>query len=175
MTDHRPLPPLADGSPRPRPATHRHDVKIDVFVKLAFQEEAELEGAIGSAAFRAESELRRGVMTVRGEADGQEFHLKIRMGRMRGRGVTGEVHGQPVSGALTHSNRGVLFEGKAGQEELKYNLENRGRCSNRGTDLGIHVDYQPLYCEIVGGVDRVPDGIMVAALVPAVLASHRDE
>ncbi len=175
MTDHRPLPPLADGSPRPRPDIHRHDVKIDVFVKLAFQEEAELEGAIGSAVFRAESELRRGTMHVRGEADGQEFHLKIGMGRLRGQSVTGEVHGQPVKGTISQSSKGLVFEGSAGQEPLRYHLENRGRCSNRGTDLGIHVDYQPLYCEIVGGVDRIPDGIMIAALVPAVLATKRDE
>ncbi|MEM8925965.1 MAG: hypothetical protein AAGD35_20870 [Actinomycetota bacterium] len=172
MTDHRPLPPLADGSPRPQPATHAYDVKIDVYVKMSFGKEAELRGAIGSAAFTAESELKAGTMHVKGEVDGQECHLKVRLRRFRPHTVTGEVHGQPIKGALLFGERGVVFEGMAGREDLRYNLESRGRCSNHGTDLGIHVDYQPLYCEIVGGVDRIPDGAMIALLVPAVLARN---
>lgn len=173
MSDHRPLPPLADGSPRPAPATHRHDVKIDVYVKMSFRSEAELQGAIGSDAFRAASTLKAGTMTVKGEAGGQECHLRMRLRRMRAYTVVGDVHGQPVGGRLSFANNGAIFEGKAGDEPLRYHLEARGRCSNHGTDLGIHVDYQPLYCEIVGGVDRVPDGVMVALLVPAVLHKRK--
>ncbi len=175
MSDHRPLPPLADGSPRPRPATHRHDVKVDVYVQLAFGEQAELQGAIGSAPLRAESDYRNGVMRATGEVGGQECHLKVRLRRFRPHTVTGEVHGQPIQGLLTFSDKATVFEGMAGREDLRYQLDARGRCSNHGTDLGIHVDYQPLYCEIVGGVDRVPDGAMVALLVPAVLAKRRSQ
>ncbi|MEM7337622.1 MAG: hypothetical protein AAF467_03175 [Actinomycetota bacterium] len=176
MSDHRPLPPLADGSPRPAPATHRHDVKIDVYVKMSSPGEAELEGAIGSAPIRAESGRKGSAIVVTGAAEGHECNIRVRLNRFKkGHDVSGEVHGQPVSGTLTITRNTAVFEGMAGAEHLHYQLDPRGRCSNFGRDLGVHVDYQPLYCEIVGGVDRVPDGVMIALLVPAVLAQRTEE
>ncbi len=162
------LGPVRPG-PQPVERRRRHEVSISAYVQMSFHDEVELSGFIGDLAFTAASQVSTGRLKVAGAVGPDSVHLRIRMKRLRSSSVSGEVLGQPISGHVTTTNTSLTFEGMAGQEPLHYQLDARGSCANYNADLGLHLVYQAYYSEVVGSVDRIPDGAMVGLLLPVAL------
>ncbi len=156
--------------PGPQPmARKRYEVNVAAYVQMSFHEEVELSGNIGDLAFTAASHASTGRLKVVGAVGPDSVHLRVRMKRVRSTSVSGEVLGQPISGRVTTTNTSLTFEGMAGQEPLHYQLDARGSCTSHNADLGLHLVHQPYHTEIIGSVDRVPDGAMVCLLLPVAL------
>lgn len=147
----------------------RFAVNIEAYVQMSFEEEVELTGTIGSDFFVGRSTSKRGGLRVNGSIGNESVELDVGLRRFRPVKVSGYVLGEDVSGTLRTSRGSVTFDGIAGQEPLCYELDARGTCSNFETNLGIKVIYQSFYSEILGSVDRVPDAVMVALLLPVAL------
>lgn len=162
-----PLPHLA--LRRSAEALHRFPVSIEAYVQMSFEEEVELTGSIGSEVFSAESRSTRRGIRITGSVGSESVELEIGLRRFRPLPVSGHVLGQPVSGSIVRRHSTVTFEGMAGQEPLRYELDARGGCSNFDTNLGLKIVYQAFFCEILGSVDRIPDAAMIALLLPVAL------
>lgn len=162
------------GHHNPTPPRRRFDVAIEAYVRMSFNDEIELTGYIGDAAFTAASRSRRRTTTVSGEVGGMAANLSIGGLRLRHLPVKGEVMGQPVSGSLVVRHGSLVFTGMAGEEPLRYRIDGQGACSNHDLDLGIRVVAQAFYSEIIGGVDRIPDAAMIGLLLPVRLARQDD-
>jgi hypothetical protein len=141
-------------------------VSIAAYAQMSFHDEIELSGHIGTEMFAASSHVSMRGVKVAGTIGHQTVYLNVRNRRLRAAMVTGEVLGQPISGGLTTTNATLIFEGMAGQEPLRYVLSALGPCTNQGADLGVRIIYQAIYSELVGSVDRVPDGVMLGLLLP---------
>lgn len=150
----------------PPGAQHRYDVNIEAYVRLSFDEEVELTGYIGDAAFTAESGSAFRSFSVKGEVGGMSSELHVSRRKFRAQPVKGHVMGQLVEGTITTKAGDVIFDGMAGLEPIHYLLDSRGACSNRSRDLGVKVVYQSFYSEIIGSVARIPDAAMVGLLLP---------
>lgn len=155
--------------PRGEEHGRRHPVNIEAYVQMSFEEEVELTGTIGAEYFVGKSTSTRRGLRVAGTIGNEAVELDIGMRRLRPVKVNGYVFGQDVSGTLRTSRGSVTFEGMAGQEPLRYELDPRGTCSNFEANLGLKVIYQSFYSEILGSVDRVPDAVMIALLLPVAL------
>ena len=57
---------------------------------------------------------------------------------------------------------------------LNYRLDGRGVCTSHEHDLGLRIQAQAFYSEIVGSVARIPDAAMVALLLPVRLVRTED-
>ncbi|MCP4223625.1 MAG: hypothetical protein GY773_09815 [Actinomycetia bacterium] len=162
------LGPVRPG-PQPMERQRRFEVNIAAYVQMSFQEEVELSGHIGDLAFAASSHASTGRLKVAGAVGPDSVNLRVRMKRIRSMSVSGEVLGQPISGNVTTTSTSLTFQGMAGQEPLHYQLDAKGSCASHNADLGLHLVYQAYYSEIVGTVDRIPDGAMVGLLLPVAL------
>jgi len=162
------IPMSASSSPVPDLPAHsrRYEVLIEAFVRLSFNEEIELTGWIGETTLNAECRIGRRYLDIKGNVAGEEASLKIRRRRMRSMPVTGQVMGQPIEGIITAEDGGIVLEGVAGNEPIKYRLDAKGRATNFGRPLGVTMLYQSFFSEIRGRVDRIPDAAMVALLMP---------
>jgi hypothetical protein len=147
-------------------------VKISAYVKLSFGEELELSGSIGGAPLTAESSSRLRNITVNGTLAEHSAMLRFGLLRVRTFPVTGEVMGQPITGQATRRTDLVVFEGTAGAEPLQYQLLARGPVTFFDRDLGIRILFQSFFSEITGSVDRAPDALMVAMLLPLMHYKH---
>lgn len=159
-----PLPDLA--LRRSAEVVHRFPVNIEAYVQMSFDEEVELTGSIGSEIFSAESRSTRRGIRVAGSVGSESVELTTGLRRFRPLPVSGHVLGQAVTGSVVRRHSTVIFEGMAGQEPLRYELDARGGCSNFDTNLGIKIIYQAFFSEILGSVDRIPDAVMIALLLP---------
>jgi hypothetical protein len=160
---------LASYSHPPPPHGRRFPVNIAAYVRLSFNEEVELNGWIGELTMVGESKKSFRQVTVAGQVGGEQCRLSVNLRRIRSFPVTGTVMGQPVTGQASTAGGAVNFEGTAGQEPLRYQLDSAGGCTSFGRDLGIRVVYQAFYSEILGSVERVPDAVMVGLLLPVAL------
>ena len=143
-----------------------NDMAVSAYVQMSFHDEVELSGHIGELPFAASSQSSVRGISVKGTIGPETVHLDIKTRRLRAMKATGEVMGQPVSGEITATGSTLRFEGMAGQEPLRYELSAIGPCTNHNLDLGVHVVYQAFYSELVGSVDRIPDGVMLCLLLP---------
>lgn len=146
-----------------------HPVSIAAYVRLSFNEEVELAGSIGDAVFNAASKSTVRALAVSGAIGNNEAEMKVGLRRVRSMPVTGRVMGQPITGEIVAEETSISFEGSAGHEPLRYVLDTRGPCTNRGHNLGIKVVYQSYYSELLGEIERVPDAVMIALLLPVAL------
>lgn len=162
--------PLPQGVlPRPFDQQNRYRVVMEAYIQMSFEEEVEITGFIGDELFAAESRSSRRGIRVGGSIGSEAIELKVGLRRLRSLPVSGYVLGQQVEGALTNRGGTVIFDGKAGQEPLRYELDSRGNCTNFDTNLGIKILYQAFYSEVVGSVERVPDAAMIGLLLPVAL------
>lgn len=111
-------------------------------------------------------------MVISGTVGDMAARLSIGRRRFRPSRVTGEVMGQPIKGTVTTSGSVLVFEGMAGEEPLRYQLDGNGVCWNFERDLGLRIVSQAFYSEITGTVERIPDAAMIALLLPGRLASR---
>jgi hypothetical protein len=156
-------------SPLPSPTGRRLKVEIAAYVRLAFNEEVELNGWIGEQTMTGESRKGFRRLTVEAQVEGVACKLTFGLRRLRPMPVSGQVMGQVVTGSATVTGGSVAFEGMAGQEPLRYRIEVGGGCTSFGRDLGVHVVSQAFFSEILGAVDRTPDAVMIGLLIPLAL------
>jgi hypothetical protein len=147
-------------------------VSIAAYVRLSFGEELELSGSIGRSAFNAESRSSFRSINVVGSLAGHSANLQIRLLRFRGFRVSGEVMGQRITGQATRRTEVVVFDGLAGQEPLQYKLTAQGPVTSFERDLGLRIVFQSFFSEIDGSVERAPDAVMVAMLLPLMHYKH---
>lgn len=148
---------------------------VEAYAQVSFGNEIELNGRIGPATFTAKSRESFRSIIIEGAIGGLTSHLKVGRLSVRNRPVTGEVMGQQVKGQLTNRRGTVTFDGVAGEEPLRYQLDAEGACTSHDRDLGIRIVAQPLYSELKGTVGRIPDGAMIALLLPVRLTKVDDE
>lgn len=161
-------------SPNLHPTTigGRYKVEIAAYVRLSFNEEVELNGWVGEDTMVGESRKSFRSISVISDVSGEQCKLSYGLRRLRALPVSGRVMGQPVSGSCTVADGAVTFEGRAGQEPLRYAIDKGGGCTSFHRDLGIRVDYQSFYSVILGSVERIPDAVMIGLLLPVVVR-HR--
>lgn len=164
MSHQHATPPMGQG---------RYTVAIEAYVRLSFGDEIELFGIIGDETFTAESFIGRRAIKVNGHVGGEQADLRFGRLKLRGMPVTGQVMGQSVEGIVTGRDGTVIFNGVAGREALRYELDPGGRTSSFGQPLGVRIVYQAFYSELVGGVDRMADATMIGLLLPVFV--HRRE
>ncbi len=133
-----------------------------------------LNGRIGPASFDAQSRASTRSIKVDGSVGGLGSHLRIGRLGLGAHKVSGEVMGQPLSGRISYRRGMVTFTGTAGHEPLHYTIDANGVCMNHDRDLGIRIEAQPLYTELKGAVGRIPDGAMIALLLPVRLTRTDD-
>ena len=148
------------------------EVNIAAYVRLSFGEELELNGSVGGSTFNAESRSGFRSLNVAGSLAAHGANLQIRLLRFRGFRVSGEVMGQPISGHATRRTEVVVFDGLAGQEPVQYKLTAQGPVTSFDRDLGLRIVFQSFFSEVMGSVDRAPDAVMVALLLPLMHYKH---
>ncbi|MEZ5412547.1 MAG: hypothetical protein R2761_31220 [Acidimicrobiales bacterium] len=153
----------------PSPSGRRLNVEIAAYVRLAFNDEVELNGWIGEDTIVGESRRTLRRLSVEAMVAEETCRLTFRLRRLRPYVCTGRVMGQEVRGSATVTARGMAFEGHAGLEPLRYQISTSGTCTAHGQDLGIRAMNQSFYSEILGSVDRTPDAVMIAMLIPLLL------
>lgn len=158
----------------PHPQGQRFKVAIEAYVRLSFNDEIELTGHIGDAAFTAASSSSRRSIQVTGEVGGMAAHLKVGRRHFRSLPVSGKVMGQPITGTASIRSGSLVMEGMAGREPIRYEINSEGSCTNQDRNLGLNIVAQAFYSEIVGEVDRIPDAAMVGLLLPVRLARQGD-
>jgi hypothetical protein len=163
---------VTTGSYTGLPPKRLYEVKIAAYVRLSFGEELELSGSIGGGSFTAESSSHFRSLTVASALSGNASTLQMGLFRIRGYPITGEVMGQPISGQAIKRPEIVVFQGMAGQEPLQYQLTAQGPVTSFDRDLGLRIVFQSFFSEILGSVDRVPDALMVAMLLPLMHYKH---